>query len=171
MARQRFAADGYERATIRAIAADARIDPARVMRYCGNKEGLFAAAAEFDLRRPDSSALSRRNIGAARVGRFLMRWEGDDVLKAPQRVGASSDIAAERLRAIVARQALPAISKSCADPAEVPARASLVSSQFLGRALRRYWLKLPPIASMRRVDVIKWLAPTVQRYICRETPA
>jgi AcrR family transcriptional regulator len=49
-ARERFGADGYERATIRAIAADAAIDPAMVMRYYGNKEKLFAAAAEFDLR-------------------------------------------------------------------------------------------------------------------------
>src|SRR5688572_10691897 len=32
-AREHFAASGYERATIRAIAADAHIDPALVMRY------------------------------------------------------------------------------------------------------------------------------------------
>jgi len=31
-ARERFAADGYDRATIRAIAADAHIDPSMVMR-------------------------------------------------------------------------------------------------------------------------------------------
>ena len=35
-ARERFAADGYERATIRAIAEGAEIDPALVMRYFGN---------------------------------------------------------------------------------------------------------------------------------------
>ncbi|MFC7615369.1 TetR/AcrR family transcriptional regulator [Actinokineospora soli] len=44
-ARERFATDGYERATIRSIAADANIDPSMVMRYYGNKEKLFAAAA------------------------------------------------------------------------------------------------------------------------------
>jgi len=52
-ARERFGTDGYERATIRAIAADAAIDPAMVMRYYGSKEKLFAAAAEFDVRLPD----------------------------------------------------------------------------------------------------------------------
>ncbi|MFD6811748.1 helix-turn-helix domain-containing protein, partial [Streptomyces anthocyanicus] len=51
-ARERFAADGYERATIRAIARDAGIDPSLVMRYFGNKEGLFAAASEIDLALP-----------------------------------------------------------------------------------------------------------------------
>jgi len=48
-ARERFGTVGYQAATIRAIAADARIDPSMVMRYYGNKEKLFAAAAEFDL--------------------------------------------------------------------------------------------------------------------------
>ena len=48
-ARQRFAESGFERATIRAIAADANIDPSMVMRYFGNKDQLFAAAADFDL--------------------------------------------------------------------------------------------------------------------------
>src|SRR6266566_1168233 len=44
-ARKHFAASGYERATIRAIARKAGIDPALVMRYFGTKEKLFAAAA------------------------------------------------------------------------------------------------------------------------------
>ena len=39
----------YERATIRAIATDADIDPSMGMRYFGSKDGLFAAAASFDL--------------------------------------------------------------------------------------------------------------------------
>src|SRR5919201_1321688 len=74
-ARERFAADGYERATIRAIAKDARIDPAMVMRYYGSKERLFAAAAEFDLRLPDLAAIPRARLGRTVVGIFLDRWE------------------------------------------------------------------------------------------------
>jgi AcrR family transcriptional regulator len=171
VARQRFAADGYDRATIRAIASDARIDPALVMRYYGNKEGLFAAAAEFDLRLPDLTALPRRKVGAALVDHFLTRWEADDVMKALLRTAATNDIAAERLRAIFAHQVVPAIAALCDDPREAPGRAGLVSSQFLGLALTRYLLKLPPVVSMRRADVIKWLAPTVQRYVCGEGPS
>src|SRR5581483_12081414 len=81
-ARERFAADGYERATIRAIAADAGIDPAMVMRYYGNKEKLFAAAAEFDLDLPDLAAVRPQRLGATLVGHFLHRWERDDALVA-----------------------------------------------------------------------------------------
>src|SRR5215510_212651 len=74
-ARERFAADGYDRATIRAIAGDAAIDPALVMRYFGNKEQLFAAAADFDLRLPDLGALPLAGVGSALVGHFIDRWE------------------------------------------------------------------------------------------------
>src|SRR5215217_9333010 len=81
-ARERFSSDGYERATIRAIAADARIDPSMVMRYYGNKEKLFAAAAEFDLRLPDLTAVPRETLGARLAGHLVDRWEKDDTLMA-----------------------------------------------------------------------------------------
>src|SRR5882724_4641435 len=80
-ARERFATDGYERATIRAIAADATVDPALVMRYYGTKEGLVAAAAEFDLRLPDFTVMSKKAIGTALVEHFLTRWEGDEIFQ------------------------------------------------------------------------------------------
>lgn len=43
-ARERFMRDGYERATVRAIAADAGVDVAMVYYFFGNKEGLFTAS-------------------------------------------------------------------------------------------------------------------------------
>ena len=75
-ARERFASDGYERATIRAIAADAGIDPSMVMRYYGNQEKLFAAAAEFDLQLPDAAAIPADQAGAVLAdGTDLDRYE------------------------------------------------------------------------------------------------
>src|ERR1044072_7126675 len=79
-AKQRFAESGYERATIRAIAADANIDPSMVMRYFGNKDQLFAAAADFDLALPDLSNADRDQLGARLVEHFMNRWERDEVL-------------------------------------------------------------------------------------------
>jgi len=98
-ARERFAADGYERATIRAIAADAGIDASLVMRYYGSKDKLFAAAAEFDLRLPDAAGLPRDRAGAALVGHFLRRWEEDETLQALLRAAVTNDSAAQRMRA------------------------------------------------------------------------
>jgi AcrR family transcriptional regulator len=72
-ARERFAESGFERATIRAIAADANIDPSMVMRYFGNKDQLFAAAADFDLAIPDLSGVDSDQVGARLVKHFVDR--------------------------------------------------------------------------------------------------
>src|SRR5687768_13126754 len=88
-ARARFAAGGYERATIRSIAADANIDPALVMRYFCSKEGLFAAAAEYDLQLPDLAAVPRAALGGVLVGHLLDRWEADDTFMALLRASAT----------------------------------------------------------------------------------
>src|SRR5262245_51459050 len=110
-ARERFAADGYERATIRAIAGDAAIDPALVMRYFGNKEKLFAAAADFDLRLPDLGALPVARVGVALVAHFVDRWETDDTFMALLRAAMTNELAATRVRAVLAGQVVPTIAK------------------------------------------------------------
>jgi len=163
-ARERFATDGYERATIRAIAADAAIDPAMVMRYFGNKEKLFAAAAEFDLRMPDFSALPPEQVGAALINHFLDRWEDDESLQALLRASVTNEVAAERMRELFAEQLAPVL-KGLAAPAEAPTRAGMVATQTLGFALCRYVLALPPVASLTRPEAVAWLAPTITRYL------
>jgi len=165
-ARERFAADGYERATIRAIAADASIDPSLVMRYFGNKEGLFAAAADFDLQLPKLDHLDRNVIGATLVDHLLSRWEGDDTLPALLRAAVSNDVALERVRSIFATQVRGALASLGGDPKLVATRAGLVSAQVLGFALCRYVLKLPPVVALKHSEVVQWLGPTIQRYAC-----
>jgi AcrR family transcriptional regulator len=163
-ARERFAADGYERATIRAIAADAAIDPAMVMRYFGNKEKLFAAAAEFDLRLPDLSALPPEERGAALTNHFLDRWEDDESLKALLRASVTNEVAADRMRQLFAEQLGPTIA-GLADANTIATRAGLVATQALGFALCRYVLKLPPVAELTRQEAVAWLGPTITRYL------
>lgn len=167
-ARERFAADGYERATIRAIASDAHIDPAMVMRYYGNKERLFAAAAEFDLRLPDLATIAVDTVGEVIVRHFLHRWESDETLTALLRAGATNEAAAHRLHAIFATQVGPAVVAVCPDPAAAATRAGLLATQILGMALCRYVLRLPPVVAMPGDDVVRWLAPTLQRYLTED---
>jgi AcrR family transcriptional regulator len=164
-ARERFAADGYERATIRAIAGDADIDPAMVIRYFGSKDKLFAAAADFDLRLPDLSGLPSAAVGAALVAHFIDRWEEDDTFLALLRAAVTNDAAEKRVRAVFTAQVGPAITALSPEPARAAQRAALVSSQVLGMALCRYVLRLPPLVGMSRADLVAWLGPTVQRYI------
>jgi AcrR family transcriptional regulator len=164
-AREQFAAEGYDRATIRAIAQDAGIDPALVIRYFGSKEELFAAAADFDLRVPDLTAVPRSRLGAALVGHFLDRWEGDDRLKALLRASLSNPAAAERLRGIFATQLISAMAPLFPSRAIAAPRAGLVASQMLGLALTRYLLRLPPVTTLDRDALVQWLGPTIQRYL------
>ncbi len=68
-ARATFARAGYERATIRAIASAAAVDPALVHHYFGTKEELFVAAHEI----PISPA-----VGPGRPGRTARApWENE----------------------------------------------------------------------------------------------
>ncbi|ANE81852.1 TetR family transcriptional regulator [Mycobacterium adipatum] len=164
-ARERFAAEGYERGTIRAIAADAGIDPAMVMRYFGNKEGLFAAAAEFDLELPDLSVVPVEQLGAALAEHFVQRWERDEALLILLRAGVTNDAVAERMRTIFAAQLAPVIGKALGDSRQAPLRASLAASQVLGMALCRYVLAFGPLAEMTRSEVVEWIGPTLQRYL------
>lgn len=169
-ARARFAADGYEKATIRAIAKDARIDPSMVMRYYGNKEGLFAAAVSIDLRLPDIGAAPREDVGRVLVHHFLDVWETDGVLTAMLRVGITNTAGAERMQGIFRDQLLPVARRVCPDPADAPARAGLCASQILGMALTRYVLKFPPAVALSREELADWVGPTVQRYLTAERP-
>jgi len=162
-ARERFGADGFHGATIRAIAADARIDPSMVMRYFGSKDQLFAAAALYDLQFPDVTALDRAQLGAGLVSHFFDRWEGDDALKVLLRSSATNQDAARRMHQIFAEQLQPLVATITADSPGV--RAGLIATQILGLALCRYVLRLPPIATFTRDDIVSLIGPTIQRYL------
>jgi AcrR family transcriptional regulator len=166
-ARQRFSIEGYERTTIRAVAADAAIDPSMVMRYYGSKEGLFAAVTSFDLRLPELGAIAHEERGAALVRHFFSRWEGhadDDALPVLLRTAVTNEPAAERMRAIFARQLVPKIAAVCPE-GEAAQRAGLIATQMLGLAYCRYALRLPPVTDLAMERLIAHIGPTIQRYL------
>lgn len=160
-----FASQGYERATIREIAAAAGIDPTMVMRYFGSKDRLFAEVAEFDLDLPDLAALDRDRIGETLVAHFLSVWESESGGGFPilLRSAASNDYAAARMQQLFAAQVLPAML-ALGPPDSAPQRAGLVATQMLGLALARYVLRLPPVVMLDRDTIVREIGATVQRY-------
>lgn len=163
-ARARFAQQGYERTTIRAVAADADIDASMVMRYFGSKEQLFEAALTIDLQLPDLGGVPRERVPALMVRHFVDRWEGDptdDALLVLLRSAVTNEQAAARMRDIFDRQVAPALAAALPPGTEVPQRAALISAQLLGLALARYLLRLPPAPALTPDDVERLYAPAL----------
>jgi AcrR family transcriptional regulator len=170
-ARSRFAREGYEATTIRAVAADAHIDASMVMRYYGSKEGLFAAAADLDLKLPDLTGIARREWGRRLAQHFFERWEGtegESILGLLVRSATTNDHAASRLRALVDQQLAGRLRDAGIDRAE--RRAALIFTQMLGLAYCRYVLSLPAVAGTPADELVPELGRTLQRYITAAMP-
>lgn len=71
-ARVRFAGTGFDKTSIRAIAADADVDPALVHHYFGNKQQLFAAAVDFPVD-PDTTLLAVDAAPLDELGQTIVR--------------------------------------------------------------------------------------------------
>ncbi len=166
-AKRLFGGGGYERTTIRAVAAAADIHPSMVMRYFGSKEGLFTAAADFDLRLPDLGCVPPGERGRALVRHFLDLWEGTSSggdLPALLRLAATYEPARARMLDIFRRQVVPAIAgiTSAAGAAE---RAALIGTQLIGLAFARYVLRLPPIVALDPERIEERIGAVVQAHL------
>lgn len=163
-ARERFAAQGYERTTIRAVASDAGIDPSMVMRYFGNKAQLFDATLTIDLRLPDLTDVPADELPQTLVRHFLARWEGDpadDALLVLMRSAVTNEQAAARMHEIFAAQVAPALTAALG-PELAARRAGLVSAQLLGLGLTRYLLRLPAVTTLTPDEIEHGLAPAIK---------
>ena len=167
-ARATFAARGYERTTIRAVAAQAGVDASMVMRYFRSKAGLFTAAVTMDLQVPDLRSVPASRRGELLVRHFISRWEDprhDDELIALLRAGVTSETVAERLQAVLGQLITEPIAALATERAAE--RGTLIAAQLLGLALCRYILRFEPLASLPADDVVAAVAPSVQRYLTR----
>ena len=72
-ARDRFMRDGYERATVRAIAAAAGVDVAMVYYFFDSKEGLFTASALTGPEHPLHQLATLLDEGTDQIGPRLVR--------------------------------------------------------------------------------------------------
>jgi len=165
-ARRLFSAEGYERTTIRAVAADADIDPSMVMRYFTCKEGLFAAAASFDLDLPDLTGVPRSERGRRLAEHYLRLWGRDASgggLAILLRTAATNDGAAACVREIFRQQVFPAIAAVAPDAPST--RAGLIASQLLGMAYCRYVVKMPALTTLDEDVLVANLGRTLQRYL------
>jgi len=166
-----FAELGFERTTMRAVAARADVDPALIHHYFGNKEGLLAAALVLPV---DPASLlagldeDPEHAGEALVRRVLGFWEADPEtrrrLLGLMRVGLSHEYAAGLVRDLLGRTILAAVARVVADDHR-PLRAALVGTQMGGLLLGRYVLGLPAIQDATPEQLVVAIGPVLQHYL------
>jgi AcrR family transcriptional regulator len=171
-ARAEFAERGYDKASVRGIARGAGVDSALVHHYFGTKEQVFSAAVEGAfapaMGLPDLLLSgSREEWGEQLTGYVLGIWEDAvtrDPLLAIMRSAVNNETAAALFRGLIGRSLLQRVAAGL-DVPDAELRVELSIAQLVGTALLRYVIKVEPIASVPAEELVRRLAPVVQRHL------
>ena len=170
-ARRLFAERGFDRTSVRAVAAEAGVDPALVHHYFGTKQRLFIEAVDFPI--DAVSALETLSIGdvddaGERLVRFALRlWDDPAVL--PRLLGvlrsAVTDEDAAKLLGVLFTRQGPVQLVRVLGSDQPDLRAELVGTQLVGLAVARHVLRVEPLASADHETIVAAVGPTMQRYL------
>ncbi|WP_327147423.1 TetR/AcrR family transcriptional regulator [Nocardia sp. NBC_01329] len=170
-ARERFAKAGFDKTSIRAVAADAEVDPALVHHYFGTKQQLFAAVVELPvdpevvLRRVDAVPLDR--LGETIVAAVVGLWDspaGTGAVALVRSMVANGDtsLAREFLLSVILERVRQRIAT---DTDDGRLRVALAASQMAGLVISRKILDLQPVSGLPLPQLVAAVGPTVQRYL------
>jgi AcrR family transcriptional regulator len=167
-----FAERGFDQASIRAIATEAKVDPALVHHYFGTKDKLFLASMNAPMNPaelvPKALAGPREEAGERLVRTVLGVWDSPagSAAVALLRSAMSNEWTARLMREFVVTQVLRrAVAELGMEGEEAAMRAALVATQISGLAVVRYVLKVEPVAGADPEDLVRAVGPTVQRYL------
>ena len=173
-AKERFATEGYEKTTLRAIARDAHVDPSMVLYLFGSKEELFRESLRLII---DPEVLvaaltgatdDEPDIGTRMVRTYLRIWETPDTaatVRAMLQSATSNSHAHDAFRGFMQNYVLTAVSGVLGGGEQARLRATLAASQLVGTALLRYVIEVPPLTTLPVEEVVALIAPTVTRYL------
>jgi AcrR family transcriptional regulator len=175
-ARAEFMEQGYNAATIRAIARRAGVDPALIYHFFTDKPTLYAATLHLprdprtiqnEVRAAEEPGGGPQDAGAAGspgavlVERFLDQWEtepdslGHSFVTVAQATASSPEVA-RSVREYLFDRVWGNVPATAAD---AEWRRTLVSSLLLGMAWNRYILRTEPIASASLTETAAWFGP------------
>lgn len=176
-ARRQFAELGYERATLRVIAAEAGVTPRLISHYFTSKQRLFVEALEipFDVSVMfgGSSDLdpeqAGRHVATVVVG-VLESERGRQTMIGVVRAAASEPEAAKLLRGVLLERLIGPIAAVLRVP-DPELRAGLMASQVVGLVVTRYVVGLEPVAHCGPDRLVSILAPVFQHYLTADLEA
>ena len=176
-ARGYFERHGYDRATIRGIAAQAGVDPALVHHYFGSKDQLLVTALKLPVnpREVVNELLAGdvETIGERLLRRVLSVWGADwaagGTMIGLMRASMTHDGAARMIREFFAREIIGRLAAALNVP-QPSLRIGLVASQMMGLAMARFIIRMEPIASADPETLIACYGPTMQRYLTGALP-
>jgi AcrR family transcriptional regulator len=162
-ARRLFADSGYDRATIRAIAAGAEVNPGLVVHYFGSKEELFRQAASLPPVTTDPQ--TPEQLAEYLLGSLAVKFEGLSAMAmAALRAMLTYPEAGEEIVRGAINQQMRQISTAI--PADDPdLRAALISTTILGVVIGRHLLQLDAFRDASPEQVIDLLRPCFQSLI------
>ncbi|MCP2299402.1 transcriptional regulator, TetR family [Nocardia amikacinitolerans] len=170
-ARARFAEAGFDKTSIRAVAADAGVDPALVHHYFGTKQQLFGAVVELPvdpeviLSVMESAPLDQ--LGPTILGAVVGVWDspaGPGIVAAVRSILTGSDPVLART--FILEVVLERVRKRIATPEDDGhARVALAASQMMGVLVARKIIGVEPLASMPIDELVAAVGPTLQRYL------
>jgi AcrR family transcriptional regulator len=170
-ARRSFGQHGYTGATIRAVAAEAGVDPALVLHYYRSKADLFVASVRMPVSATETietvTAAEPAALGEAILRAILGLWDDPETLDAwlgLVRSAVADDRAATMLREFLSAAILGPVAERLGTD-DAAHRVSLVASQLVGLGIARHALRIEPLASASADDVVTAVAPTLQRYL------
>jgi AcrR family transcriptional regulator len=165
-ARHRFAEQGYDGATVRAIAADAGVNAAMLHHFFGTKEQLFVAAMNLPVNPaelvPQLLAGPAEGIGERIVRLVLSVWaapEGRAPFLAMIRSATTNEQAATMMREFLDRVLFAKVAEAGGIP---KIRVAAAAAQLIGVALLRYIVCVPPLADASDDEIVALLAPGIQ---------
>lgn len=171
VARRQFATRGYDATSLRAIAGGAKVDPALLIHYFRNKEGLFVAATGLPADMPEMfgslGMLPIPDAADALVRIYLQVVDRDksrNAIVALVRSAVSNENAAAMFREFVTAVLLTVIAGLTSHP-DAHLRASLVAAQLVGIAMLRHVVRVEPIATASPDEIATLVAPVIEHYL------
>lgn len=165
-ARELFSEAGYDRTTIRAVAAEAQVDPALVMHYFGSKEDLFGAAIRVDLE--DMVVGPEEELADRLLAMLGHKLEGEpEAQLALLRSMLTHPQAADGVRRALARECGQIVG-SAIGGAEGALRAGLVSATTIGVIVGRYLLQLDGLKDADPKEITELLRPCFHSLVDQE---